>query len=289
MHSEGCNTSSDGRVSVRLMRLMTRFRVDSALCVVSGIVACLAPVLGAHPADSDAPAFEVASLKPSGPIDPGRARLFESIANDSPLGFLPGSGNRIRIDGWSAAELIAAAYQVPMREIVGPAWIFDARYTVEAIIPSGQPTKAPEMLRTLLQERLALRAHRDVRRKSGYVLSVGKGGPKLKEAPPFTPTQDLSNSQIRRGFNGFQLDHGDMAQLAASLAWHLHAPVEDQTGLKGFYFILLEFPSSEAKDEFDQPDLFRRALSAYGLQLGGGKIDAPILVIDNLSKMPVSN
>jgi uncharacterized protein (TIGR03435 family) len=275
------------------MRLLTRFGVDSALCVVSGlitIVVCLAPLLGAHPADSDAPAFEVASLKPSGPIDPVRARLFENIANDSPLGFLPGSGNRIRIDGWSAAELIAAAYQVQMRRIVGPSWIFDARYTVEAIIPSGQPpTKAPEMLQTLLQELLALKAHRDVRRKSGYVLSVGKGGPKLKEAPPFTPTMDPSNSQIRRGFNGIQLDHGDMTQLATMLAWHLHAPVEDRTGLKGFYFILLEFPSSEAKDEFDLPTLYRRALSAYGLQLGGGKIDEPILVIDNLSKMPVPN
>jgi len=126
-----------------------------ALCVAGGLIAvaaCLTPVLGAHPADSDAPAFEVASLKQSGPIDPRRARLFEMIANGSPIGFLPGYGNRIEIHGWSAGELLAAAYRIPMREIVGPSWIFEARFDIDALIPSGQTrAQGPEMLRSLLQ------------------------------------------------------------------------------------------------------------------------------------------
>jgi uncharacterized protein (TIGR03435 family) len=233
-----------------------------ALRVAAGFITIavyLAPVLGAQPADSGAPAFEVASLKPSGPIEPARARLFEMIANDHPFGFLPGHGNRIEIHGMSAAELIAAAYQMPMRKIVGPSWISDVRFDIDALIPSNRPrTKAPEMLRTLLEERLALKAHHGVRRVSGYILSVGNGGPKLKESGPFTPTNDPSGGRrIRQGFNGFQLDHCDMAQVAEALARELRAPVEDQTGLNGVYSILIEIPSSEMKDELNRPTLFR--------------------------------
>lgn len=281
-------------------RFVTSLGTDSALAVlalrVAGgfitVAACLSPVYGAQSADSGAPAFEVASLKQSGPIEPARARLLERIANGHPFGLLPGRGNRVEMHGWSVAELLAAAYQIPMREIVGSSWIFDARFDIDALIPSGQPrAKAPEMLRTLLQERLALKAHRDVRRMSGYILSVGKGGPKLKEAPPFTPTTDVGSlpRRFRGGFVGVQLDHCDMAQLADILALKLGAPVEDQTSLKGFYSILIEIPSGEMKDELNRPTLFREALKAYGLHLAAGKIDAPIQVIDNLSKMPTAN
>jgi uncharacterized protein (TIGR03435 family) len=267
---------------------------EFALRVAAGFITVavyLTPVLGAESADSGAPAFEVASLKPSGPIEPARARLWEMIANDHPFGFLPGHGNRIEIHGMSAAELIAAAYQMPMREIVGPSWISDIRFDIDALIPSGQPrTKAPEMLRTLLEERLALKAHRDVRRVSGYILSVGKGGPKLKESGPFTPTNDPSSGRrIRQGFNGFQLGHCDMAQLADALARELRVPVEDQTRLNGVYSILIQIPSAELKDELNRPTLYREALSAYGLQLAASKIETPVLVIDKLSKTPASN
>lgn len=265
-----------------------------ALRAVGGFItvtACLSPMSEAHAAESDAPAFELASLKQSGLIEPARARLFEMIANDHPFGFLPGHGNRIEIHGWSAAELLAAAYQIPMREIQGPPWISDVRFDVDALIPSGQPrAKAPEMLRTLLEDRLALKAHRDVHRVSGYILSVGKGGPRLKDAPPFTPTSNSSGDRrIRPGFSGFQLDHCDMPQLADALTRELRAPVEDQTGLKGFYSILIEIPSSEMKDELERPALFRDALMAYGLHFTAGKVDAAVLVIDNLSKTPASN
>jgi len=158
-------------------------------------------------ADSGGPAFEVASLKPSGPVDPLEARLYEMIANNtSPRGFLPGHANRVEIHGWSAAELVAAAFRTPMREIVGPSWIFEARYDIDALIPAGQARdKAPEMLLTLLQERLALEAHREARRTSGYTLSVGKGGPKLEETGPPVPTMDPSAPRrTRPGFNRHQ-------------------------------------------------------------------------------------
>ncbi len=136
------------------------------------------------------------------------------VASKVPL--LPGHGQRIIIHGMSAGQLIAAAYRVPQRDVVGPSWIFDARFDIDALIPAGQGRdKAPDMLRTLLEQRLALKGHRVVRKMSGYVLSVDKDGPKLKEAPPFKPTENLSGQAIRRGtkYSGLteDLGHCDMA------------------------------------------------------------------------------
>jgi len=280
---------------------MDRMRVSFSFATVSlglaaGFVAaavCLGPAPGVHAADSGGMAFEVASVKPAGPLSRAQERLFEMEADEG-IPFLPGRGQRIEIHGMSAAELVAAAYRMPMREVVGPSWISDTRFDVDALIPSGQTRdKAPEMLRTLLEERLALKAHRDVRRTSGYVLSVEKAGPKLKEAGPLTPTADIGGvtGRPKPRFSGYseQLDHSDMAELANALARDLQAPVEDRTGLKGFYSILIQVPASDMRDELTRPAAFREALKAYGLDLTGGKIDAPILVIDNLSKTPAPN
>jgi uncharacterized protein (TIGR03435 family) len=257
------------------------------------VAICLSPVSGALAQDSTAPAFDVASLKPSGSTNPVRDRLFEMEAVDNRSGRLPGRGQKIEIHGMNVAELVAAAYRVPLEGIVGPSWIFDVRFDIDALIPSGQARdKAPEMLLTLLQERLALKAHREVRKTSGYILSVGKSGPKLTETGPFKPSGDVGDfanrSKPAPGYSE-QLGHCDMAQLADVLAQHLKAPVEDRTGLKGFYAIQFHIPSSDMRDEALRPAAFADALGAYGLHLAAGKIDAPLLVIENLSKTPTPN
>jgi uncharacterized protein (TIGR03435 family) len=277
---------------------------DSAVAALSlrvrvrliAVAVCLIPALRAYAADSGAPTFEVASVKLSVTANPIRDRLLQMMADEKygAFVFLPGRGQRIEIRGMSAAELVAAAHRIPLREILGPSWMSDARFDIDALVPSGQTRdKAPEMLLTLLQDRLALKAHREVRKTSGYILSVAEGGPKLKEAPPLKPTNDVGHlsDRSRTGYHGLseQLGHCDMAQLANSLAHDLQAPVEDGTGLKGFYSILIQIPDTEWKDQDQRPAAFREAIGAYGLRLAAGKIDAPILVIDNLSKTPIPN
>jgi uncharacterized protein (TIGR03435 family) len=240
-----------------------------SLYVVSSLVASYVEFPGvARAQDFPSPTFEVASIKPSGPIDPVRARLSEMIGSYSPRRLFTVTGHRFEARGRSAGELVAAAYLIPVREIVGPSWISDARFDVEALIPSGQsPDKASEMLRTLLEERLALKAHREVRRMSGYILSVGKDGPKLEETGPPVPMSNPRDyvRKIKPGYNGTQMDHCDMAQLINNLARDLGAPVDDQTGLTGHYAIVIQFPSSESQDEFSKPASYKAALKAYGL------------------------
>jgi uncharacterized protein (TIGR03435 family) len=242
--------------------------------------------------DFTAPAFEVASVKPSGPDALERARLLEFVENNNPRGLFSVSGHRFEARGRTVAQLIGGAYLIPVREIVGPSWMSDLRFDVEAVIPTGEsPEKASEMLRNLLEVRWALKAHHEVRRMSGYALSIGKGGPKLTETGPSVPTNNFKNyvSRIKPGFNGTQMDHCDMHQLANQLAQDLKAPIEDQTGLNGHYSIIIQYRYTDWTDESSRPAILQDALSEYGLHLAARKVDAPVLVIDNISKTPTEN
>jgi uncharacterized protein (TIGR03435 family) len=208
------------------------------------------------------------------------------------LGFLPGRGQKIEIRGMNAAELIAAAYRMPLTEIQGPSWMSDVQFDIDALIPAGHTRdQAPDMLRVLLEQRLGLKAHREVRKSAGYILSVRKEGPKLQEAGSFTPTTNPGGGANRPPVSGLreQLDHCDMAELARTLSQNLAAPVEDQTGLKGFYAFVLQIPRSETKDGLDRPAQLRQALSAYGLRLTAKEIEAPLLIVENLSRIPTPN
>jgi len=214
------------------------------------------------------------------------------MENDYPRGLFSVSGGRVEALGRTAAQLVAGAYLIPAREIVGPSWMSDARFDVVALIPSGQsPNKANEMLRTLLEARFSLKAHHEARRMSGYILSIGKDGPKLTETGPPVPTNKFSDyvNRLKPGFNGTQMDHCDMPALTKRLAQSLNSPIEDQTGLKGHYSIVIQYRYSEWADESARPDILRDILRDYGLHLTAGKVDAPVLVIDNFSKTPTEN
>jgi uncharacterized protein (TIGR03435 family) len=280
-------------------------RAGMALCLVGSLAAfCAGPVRVACAQAPAASAFEVASIKPLGPVAPPLLPEFASIPADSNPRFLYSlSGRRLAARGRTLAQLVAAAYLIPVREIVGPSWMSEARFDVEALIPASQiPERgsdkkafdtlertASEMFRTLLAERFALKVHHEDRRVSGYILSIGKGGPKLTESGPAMLTDNDYVDRIKRGFNGMQMDHCDMVQLTNQLARLLGAPVNDQTGLKGHYSIVIQYTYTEFANEANRPSVLQDALSDYGLRLAAGKIDAPFLVIDNVSRTPTEN
>lgn len=275
-------------------------RAGVTLFLVGSLAAlCNWPVHVARAQDPTTPAFEVASIKPSGPADPVRIRRADFRPYYFPFVV---RGRRLEASDRTIAQLVAAAYQIPAREIVGPSWMSDARFDVDGLVPEGQmPAKiigneafykaAAEMLRTLLAERFALKAHHENRRVSGYILSIAKDGPKLTEAGPLIPTNNPTNfkDRFKPGFSGQQMGYCDMACLTNLLARDLGAPVDDQTGLKGHYAIAIQYPSREFADETARPSLLREALKDYGLHLAGGKIDAPFLVVDNVSRTPTEN
>ena len=167
--------------------------LKSYIIRVAGGLAVLAGAgLGQVTTPSKPPlSFEVASIKPVGPLDRGALlsgmKPAMSIDND-----------RVYIGSMSLMELICQAFEVSRNRVVGgPAWLSrqdGERFGVVAKMPYGATrAQAPEMLQALLAARFQLAAHREKRDISVYALVVSKGGPKLDEAVPAPPAPASAN------------------------------------------------------------------------------------------------
>jgi uncharacterized protein (TIGR03435 family) len=124
-------------------------------------------------------AFEVATIKPSAPVDPAALRAGTAHINTKI------DAGRVDIGTMSLLRLICIAYRLKPYQVSGPEWLKSANYDIQAKIPDGVPAeKAPEMFQTLLVERFGLTAHRDSKEQPVYALVVAKGGAKMKESSP---------------------------------------------------------------------------------------------------------
>ncbi len=143
-------------------------------------------------------AFEVATVKPSPPLD--MAKLREQIQ----AGRMPRFGPHVDTSQaeyiyMPLKELIANAYKVKAYQITGPAWLATERFDIVAKMPDGaSKDDAPNMLQALLEERFKLAAHRDTQEQPVLALVVGKDGPKLKESPAATEPID-ENAPLKPG------------------------------------------------------------------------------------------
>jgi uncharacterized protein (TIGR03435 family) len=196
--------------------------------------------------------FEVASVKPD-----------HAGAGGSSIRIAP--GGRLTASNASLRSLITAAYQVRDFQVVGgPAWIDSDRFDIEA---KGQGSAGGEqisqMLQALLAERFQLLIHRETREMPGYVLRVGKNGPKLSAAgesgcfdagagvPPPAPQPRQPPFRPCGGFN-LARDRMDgakvtMARLASVLSRVLGRSVVDRTGLDGIYDVSLRWTADETQ------------------------------------------
>lgn len=229
--------------------------------------------------------FEVASIKPSPPIDQAKIMSGQPIHAGMKI-----DASRVDIGNFSVTALILKAYDVKLYQISGPDWVTSMgaqmnaqRFDVVAKMPEGTTKEqVPEMLRTLLAERFKLAVHRETKEHNIYALVVGKGGPKLKESepdpiaptvasdggpapPPSTGSNQLSVSsngkgaEVSDGQGGKQkMSMGPdgksmrientkitMAAFAEMLTPFVDRPVVDMTGLNGNYQVTLDLSMEE--------------------------------------------
>ena len=226
--------------------------------------------------------FEVASIKPSGPIDPqkllsGQQRMGMKVSQD-----------RVDIEMVAVTELVQMAFKgVRPTQISGPGWsgnsatdplavLSAARFNIHAKIPAGAgEDQVPAMLQALLVDRFKLAFHRDSKEQNVYALVVGKDGPKLEPSAPDEPPAEASKvarpdaiqvtgtpqtgmtikgagqtgaARIQMGQDGtmhMSADKVTTEQIAASLDRFVDRPVVDQTGLTGNYKMSLDISMAE--------------------------------------------
>ena len=122
-------------------------------------------------------AFEVASVKPAGPLDPaaiqsGKMRMGMNI-----------DGAMVDIGGFSLKDLIRTAYEVKDYQVIDAdalgSIMTAQRFNVQAKIPDGATKEqVPQMLQALLADRFKLVVHRETRDHSVYAMVLAKGGRK---------------------------------------------------------------------------------------------------------------
>jgi uncharacterized protein (TIGR03435 family) len=189
--------------------------------------------------------------------------------------------------GLTLRACIMWAYDMPA-QIIGPDWLNDSHLDIVAKSAAAAGDKQLYlMLRTLLSDRMGIKAHVEKREMSVYALAIAKGGPKFSESStdgPMVIGQDKGVLLIRRV---------SMAELAAEVGKGLDRPVVDATGLKGRYDIRLDMSSVAAANQADRMDAASAMITALqeqmGLKLDGRKDSVDVLVIDHAEKTPTEN
>jgi uncharacterized protein (TIGR03435 family) len=263
-----------------LQSLKRSFTAFSAL-IVTVVVA-----LGQTQPRSQFDAFEVATIKPTGPNPTGRWIRMQSA-------------NRFEARNHAVRTLIAAAYDLSPQAISGgPAWVDSDHWDILAKAPGDVRPDLGEqmsMLRQLLSERLKLVFHREAKELPIYTLSVSKGGSKLKDSsisPDATPEGPpplvfvLSPTLAR-----LPARYATMAEFASLLQRSpLDRPVVDRTGLSGRYDFDLEFAPDERlwagilprPENGDKPDFFKAVQGQLGLRVDATRGPVDALVIDRI-------
>jgi uncharacterized protein (TIGR03435 family) len=199
-------------------------------------------------------------------------------------------------------DLIGAAYSVDRDHILGgPLWLEADRFDVNArTAPGTSREKVQQMLQTLLAERFKLAVHRDTKELPAYVLSLGKGAPKLKQADPAehpgcgirstaqgpvqvapgaTPPEAVLFCQGVTMQRFAETLHGFFGRL-------LGGDVVDSTGLKGAWNIEVHLTWSPDLKGATVLDAVR---SQLGLKLEAAKTPQPVVVVDSVERTPTPN
>jgi uncharacterized protein (TIGR03435 family) len=197
-------------------------------------------------------------------------------------------------------DLIKTAYGLDADTVFGgPSWLEWDRYDVIAKAPAGTSAATVRlMLQALLADRFKLVVHRDTRPIQGFVLSQGRGRPKLKQAEGSGDPGCQTSVQREAGAEPYWLAacrNMTMEAFAVTLrgldSRYFTGPVADQTGLAGAWdFDLtwtdkrnLPYAGADGITIFDAVD------RQLGLKLEPGKVPMPVLVVDRVNEKPTPN
>jgi len=234
------------------------------------------------------PEFEVATIKPSNPDQPG-------------WGINVNASGTFTTRNTTLSDLVKFAYDMHPKQVVGaPRWFDSDKFDLTAKpdkpgIPAVKQMKA--MLQKLLADRFSLTFNKEKRELSAYAITVAKGGEKIqKEQNNNIPVPGFGGMPQR----GFNVRNATMAEFASVMqAQFMDQPVVDQTGLGDTrYTFILKFtpdpgmrpfgatqgtpPPSDDTDA--PPDLYGAMEQQLGLRMQKTKAPVDVMVINKIEK-----
>jgi uncharacterized protein (TIGR03435 family) len=220
-------------------------------------------------------AFEVASVRPSGPD-----------AMRGPLLFPP--GGRFTVPNLDLRTIVQGAYDVRSIQLTGgPSWLYE-RYAIQAKTPEGSfdEGQIKLMLRNLLAERFQLKLHHETKEFSIYALVVAKGGVKLQESK-----DDKSRSFVGISLGSIAATRSTLDAFCIRLSALTDRPWFNETNLAGSYDFKLHFDPGSVQQhappgsaESTEPSIFTALQEQLGLKLEPRKKLVDILVIDHIER-----
>jgi uncharacterized protein (TIGR03435 family) len=198
-------------------------------------------------------------------------------------------------------DMITTAYDVEAAKVVGgPSWLETDRYDITAKAPpntSGEAVKL--MLQALLADRFKLVLHKDNKPMPAFVLTVGKGKPKMKESDGSGNTGCQPQQQTyvpgTIQYNLVSCHNVTMEAFAQVLrqfaGGYVTNPVVDSTGLKGAWDFDFKWTGRGqlAAAGADGISIFDAVDKQLGLKLDPEKVPVPVLIVDSASEKPTDN
>ena len=229
------------------------------------------------------PAFEAASVK----INHSDSRHSSSH----------GSRGQVNMENQTLKRLIERCFEVQTFQVTGPAWLEDVRLDVVAKYPEETKLEdRPRMLRTLLEDRLKLAAHREKKEMPGYALVVARSGFKLKPVGPgdsSTSTNGNPGAEPGSHVETVSAHKTTMAKLAELMSRTLNEPVADDTGQTGIYDFEMRWTTDPAAVGVALAAAIfgavQEALGTLGLRLQSRKVPVDMIVVDHIERVPAEN
>jgi uncharacterized protein (TIGR03435 family) len=223
------------------------------------------------------PAFEVATIKPSGPENP-------------PISIRRLPGGRLVTSNTPLPMLIQWAYQLDEGRLLGvPTAVNSLRFDV--IAKSAEPEPAPGqmqlMMRKLLAERFKLVVHLETRELVAYTLVSEPGGPKVRAVTTDEPTDPNPIKMTDSGTLTGTRVTADM--LVNVLSNQLGRPVQNMTGFVGRFDFTLRWAPDTAPNATDRPSLFTAIREQLGFRLDARRTPTDVIVIDHVERTPTEN
>jgi uncharacterized protein (TIGR03435 family) len=263
-----------------------------------------------------------AGLFAQGPVQP--ASVVVSIRPSDPVSRNTPSSDRFDWFDVTLTMLVRDAYDLFESQVIGgPDWVHTRMWDVSVKAAALSPDDARLLVRRLVENRFALRAHREMRELPVYHLVLartdGRLGPKIKpstvDCTPFLtgqrPMQESPSDPTHRfglcseggsftpgGVLTPRLNGQPLSGLIQHLQEALEQPVIDRTGLKGNYDIELSYLEESLADKSvagpaapsasKGPTLFTALQEQLGMKLEPARGPVQVLVIDSVSE-PTAN